>query len=231
MKKLLLTVLVILLAVLTYYAFAKGITLGDFKILSVTQIKEKNNDLDSKIEEVNKLIDTEYPSKMNNLKTASSKMSQAKKQYLDLTNISTNDQILKATLEESYTIELLWTKIGLHARKKGVNIKMEVVSSDTGTTGLNDLRFTVDGTYLSIINFIEALENDSVLNFRIKNFKLLPNSGSILQATFTVKNIAIQGNNSNQSVSGNTNNNNTNNNTNTNTNTPDKNSTNNNDKQ
>jgi len=202
MKKILLIVIIILLVILTYYALDKGVIIGKLNILSIAQIKDKNDSLDIKIEETNRIIDTEYPSKMSDLKNASSKLQRARKEYLDLTNLSSNDEILKATLEESYAIELLWTKIGNHARNKGVNIDMSVTSSDTGTKGLYDLKFTVNGTYLSIINFVEVLENDSILNFRIKNFKLVPDEGPILKATFTVKNIAIQGNTSNQSTSG-----------------------------
>lgn len=209
MKKILLITLIILLVILTYYSLDKGITIGKLNILSIAQIKEKNDSLDNQIEQTNKIIDTDYPNGMNKLKTASNKLQTAKKEYLDLTNLSTNDQILKATLEESYAIELLWTKIGNHARNKGVNIEMSVKSSDTGTKGLYDLQFTVNGTYLSIINFVEVLENDSVLNFRIKNFKLVPSQDSILKATFTVKNIAIEGNTSNQSTSTSTSINNT----------------------
>lgn len=201
MKKILLIVLIILLVILTYYSLDTGIVIGKLNVLSIMQIKDKNEELDRQIEKTNKTIDTEYPSAMSKLKTASSKLETAKKEYLDLTNLSTNDQILKATLEESYAIELLWTKIGNHARNKGVNINMSVTSSDTGTKGLYNLEFAVNGTYLSIINFVEVLENDSVLNFRIKNFKLVPNQGSILKATFTVKNIAIEGNTSKQAAS------------------------------
>lgn len=204
MKKILLITLIILLVILTYYSLDKGITIGKLNILSIAQIKEKNDSLDAQIEETNKVIDTEYPDKMSKLKTASNKLETAKQEYLDLTNLSTNDEILKATLEESYAIELLWTKVGNHARNKGVNINMSVTTSDTGTKGLYDLEFTVNGTYLSIINFVEVLENDSVLNFRIKNFKLVPSQGSILKATFTVKNIAIEGNTSNKTPSSST---------------------------
>lgn len=201
MKKILLILLIILLVILTYYSLSKGLKIGNLNVLSIMQIKDENEKLDAKIEETNKTIDTEYPDTMSKLKTASNKLQTAKQEYLDLTNLSTNEQILKATMEESYAIELLWTKVGNHARNKGVNIEMAVTSSDTGTRGLYDLDFTVNGSYLSIINFVEVLENDSVLNFRIKNFKLVPSQGSILKATFTVKNIAIEGNTSSQTTS------------------------------
>jgi len=201
MKKILLIVIIVLLCVLTYCALAQGITLGNFQILSISQIKEKNNDLDSKIEDTNKSIDTDYPNALASLKTASSKFETSKKEYINLSSLSTEEDIIKATMEESYDIGLLWTKIGNYARNKGTKVEMQVVSNTTaGVKGLYDLKFTVNGSYISIIRFVEAIENDSLLNFRIKNFKLLPGDGSILQATFTINNVSIQGNTSNQSV-------------------------------
>ena len=204
MKKILLTVIIILLVVLAWNSLAKGISIGSFSILSIENIKQESEKLDTKIEETNNLIDTEYPNKLSNLKTASNKLEQAKKDYLNLTSISTSEDIIKATMEESYDIGLLWTKVGTYARNKGVNVDMSVSSSNTsGISGLYNLNFTVKGSYLAIINFVEAVENDSILNFRIRNFKLLPNDGSILQATFTVSNIAIVGNTSNQNATSN----------------------------
>ena len=137
---------------------------------------------------------------MSNLKEASSQMIQAKDEYLKLTNISTDEQILKATRSESYSIEFLWATIGNHATAEGVNLKFEILSNDTGTQGVYNLGFTVDGNYVAIINFISAIENDSKLNFRVQNFKLVPYQQPVLRATFTVKNIGIEGNNSSQAV-------------------------------
>lgn len=201
MKKILLTVIIILLVVLAWNSLAKGISVGNFSILSIENMKQESEKLDTKIEETNNLIDTEYPNKLSSLKTASNKLEQAKKEYLNLTSISSSEDIIKATMEESYDIGLLWTKVGTYAKNKGVNVDMSVSSNNTsGISGLYNLNFTVKGSYLAIINFVESVENDSILNFRIRNFKLLPNDGSILQATFTVSNIAIVGNTSNQSV-------------------------------
>lgn len=200
MKKLLLIILIILLCVGVYFAIGKGIKIGEVQVLSMTQISEANSNLNAKIEEVNQLIDLEYPKKMSNLKEASSQMIQAKDEYLKLTNISTDEQILKATRSESYSIEFLWATIGNHATTEGVNLKFEILSNDTGTQGVYNLGFTVDGNYVAIINFISAIENDSKLNFRVQNFKLVPYQQPVLRATFTVKNIGIEGNNSSQAV-------------------------------
>lgn len=102
--------------------------------------------------------------------------------------------------KKSYAIEFLWTKIGTHAREEGVNLKFEITNSSTGANNVNDIKFTVDGSYIGITNFIYSLENDTDLSFTIENFKLLPYKGEILQATFTVRNIAIEGNTSQQST-------------------------------
>ena len=55
-----------------------------------------------------------------------------------------------------------------------------------------DLSFTVYGEYISILDFVSDIENDSELGFKIENFKLTPQSGTdILQATFDIKEVSI----------------------------------------
>ena len=218
MKKILLTILIILLAILAYFAIANGIKIGDFQIFSVAQIQEKNEHLDKNIETLNGLITKSFPQKMQEIKQATENLQTAKKTYLDKTTSYTDEQILAATQEEQYDIEFLWTTVGGHATEKGVNIRMEIVNGDTA--GISDLNFTVQGSYIAITDFIYAVEEDVNLNFRVKNFKMVPNAGDILQATFKVKNVKIIGNTStatvNQTTTTQTSTSNTNN-TNTNT--------------
>ncbi len=218
MKKILLTILIILLGVLAYFAIANGIKIGDFQIFSVSQIQEKNENLDKNIETLNSLITKSFPQKMQEIKQATNDLQTAKKTYLDKTTSYTDEQILAATQEEQYDIEFLWTTVGGHATDKGVNIRMEIVNGDTA--GISDLNFTVQGSYIAITDFIYAVEEDEDLNFRVKNFKMVPNAGEILQATFKVKNVKIVGNTSTATVNQTTTTNNTNNaNTNTTTDT------------
>ena len=201
MRKILLILIIVLLLILGYTSLTKGIEIGLFKVLSIGQIDNENKKLDSDIEKINTLKDIDYPKKISELKTASDNMEKAKSEYLEYTNLSSDEVILSAMQEKSYTIEFLWTQIGNHATKQGVNLKLEITSSSTGANNVNDLKFTVEGSYIGITNFIYAIENDTELNFRIQNFKLLPYQDTILQATFTVSNIAIQGNTSSQNVS------------------------------
>lgn len=200
MRKILMTLIIVLLGVLSYFVLTSGIEIGNFKISSIKQIEEQSKNLNAKIEEINTLIDVEYPNKIGQLKTASNNMENAKKEYLKYTNLSSDKEIIEAMQNKSYTIEFLWTKLGLHARKEGVNLSFEIASSSVGANTVNDIKFTLEGSYIAITNFIYAIENDADLNFRIENFKLLPHENEILQATFTVRNIAIEGNTSTQTV-------------------------------
>ncbi len=200
MKKILLIIMIILLIVAVYFVLSTGIGIGNIHILGIKQIMEANENLDKKIQELNQAIDVSYPQKMEDLKTASRTFKEAKDEYINLTSVSSDQEILDAMKQESYTIEYLWARIGNHAKKQGVNIEFQIVSNDTGLQGIYNLNFTVDGSYIAITNFISAIENDGELNFRIQGFALNPNQGNVLRSTFTVKNVAIQGNTSTQTV-------------------------------
>lgn len=204
MRKVLIIVIILLLVALGYTMSFKGLEIGNFEIWSVKELSESSKNIDSKIEEINSLIDVQYPKKISDLKSASNSLRSAREEYLNYTNLSSDEQILKAMQEESYSIEFLWTKIGNHATSEGVNLKFEIASSSTGGNNVNDINFTVEGTYIGITNFIYAIENDQELNFRIQNFKLLPNDGNVLKGTFVVRNIAIQGNTSSQQTTNST---------------------------
>lgn len=200
MRKVLIIIVTILLLVLAYFALTNGYEVFGLKILSIKQIEEENTKLKSEIEDINTLIDVEYPKKIAELKTTSNKLETEKEEYLKYTNMSTDEEILQAMQKKSYTIEFLWTKIGVHAKEEGVNLKFEITSSSSGANNVNDLKFTVDGSYIGITNYIYSLENDTDLNFVIESFKLVPYQNEILQATFTVRNITIEGNTSSESV-------------------------------
>ena len=71
---------------------------------------------------------------------------------------------------------------------------MTVNESSMGVSGLYDLSFVATGKYVSISEFIAAIENDSSLNFKIENTKIMPFEGNTenLQATFQVTGISIR---------------------------------------
>lgn len=197
MRKILMIVIMILLLVIGFVTMRVGIEMGSFRVLSISQINEQNKQLEAKIEEVNNLNEAEFPKKLTDLKNASKNLEEAKKEYLKYTSLSSNDEILAAMQQKKYRIESLWVKLGTHARKEGVTLEFKIVSSSIGAKSANDINFTVNGSYVAIINFVYAIENDIDLNFKIENFKLVPSSTGengdlILKATFNVRNVSIE---------------------------------------
>ena len=183
MRKILIGILTILLIVMAVLVITKGLTIGNFKILSVKQIIEDNDKLTSEISQTEKLIRSDYPAKLEDLDSNVSNLLVAKEEYQDLADVSTKSEINKATTVETYTVEFLWTRLGRHATAEGVYL------SYTPTN--NSIKFTVSGDYIPILSFVSAIENDSKLGFRIENFKLIP-GGNNLQATFETRNINIK---------------------------------------
>ncbi len=124
---------------------------------------------------------------------------------------------------QEYKVETLWVKLGTYATTEGTILQMDIKNSSTGGEGRYDLNFTVNGSYIAITDFISDIENDSMLGFKIEEFKIRQDSSDTdLVSTFVCKNIAIQDvqettNSSGQTDDNNTNSNSTNtNNTNTN---------------
>ena len=72
-------------------------------------------------------------------------------------------------------------------------MQMDVIKGNSSIQDMYNLKFTATGSYISITDFISAIENDSTLGFKIEEFKMNPSSsGSDLQATFVCKDIAIK---------------------------------------
>jgi len=193
MKKILIGILIILLVVMGYFAIFKGISLGNFSILSVEQIQKENDNLTQEIAQTETLMYSTYTTKTEELERSVSSLLTAKDEYLDLTHVSTEGEISKASQEEIYKIEYLWTRIGSHATAEGVILKLDISAGTTGEDDVKNLAFTVTGNYIAVINFVTAIEDDSELGFRIENFKILPGSSTDgRQATFTVRNVRIK---------------------------------------
>lgn len=197
MRKFVTILLIVALGLIIYFATMEGIEIGDFKIYSVSQLSTKNAELDAQIEELNVLTNSTYPKNVSELNGQIKTLLAEKQKYLDLANLSSDSEIQDAAKEESYSIDYLWARVGNHATQEGVNLKMERQAA--GIEGLSNLNFTINGSYVAIINFISSLEKDSQLNFRIENFNVTATetstsaaTSSKLQGSFVVRNIAIK---------------------------------------
>ncbi len=201
MRKVLISILLILLIVLAYFTIFQGISIGTFKVLSTNDIIKLNDDLTVKIGEANKKIKTDLQSKRSELNENINILLDNKESYYNLANVSTESEITEASTEQVYSIEYLWVRVGRHARSEGVNMKMDVLAGDTGDASVKNINFTAVGKYMAIMNFVSALEDDSELGFRIEDFHLVPAEDEInLQATFSVTGIRTRVENTTVSV-------------------------------
>lgn len=208
MRKLLISILLILVIIFTILCINNGINIGPLHVLGISEIQGINNELTKKINEAEQTTN-EYTNKLSTLQKDISKLVQAKEKCLEKINVSTDSQVKDATQTKNYTIEYLWSTIGNHATKEGVTIKMDVNAGSIANSDYKNLQFTATGNYLSITNFIADLENDSTLEFTIDNFSMTKD-----QCTFTVKDVKIQQEETtvkNDNVSNNTTDNTTNN--------------------
>lgn len=190
MKKLLILILIGLLLALSIFIVLQGVSIGSIKILGIRQIQDKSADLDTKIQEAARLVEKTYEQAVSDVNTNAKKLEEEKKNYEDMTTISEDSDVEAANQLERYEIETLWVRLGNHATTQGVVMQMDVLPSTSGAADTYNLRFTATGSYISITDFISAIENDSTLGFKIEEFKMQP-SGTDLQATFVCKDIAI----------------------------------------
>ena len=211
MKKLLILILIALLLILCGFIVIQGVQVGNVGILGIKGIQAKNAEVEEKVQQANRLAQKDYQSAIEEVKQNSDAYETAKKDYEDKVTINEGGEVEE--LSKPYDIETLWVRLGNHATSQGVVMQMNVGNSTGGAEGTYDLDFTVAGSYISITDFVSAIENDSTLGFKIEEFKLVP-SGSDLQATFTCKDISINKDELNENVVMTTNETNTQNNTN-----------------
>ena len=204
MKKLLILILIALLLALAFIVGMNGVNIGSIQILGIQGIQNKSAELDEKIQEAGKLAQKDFKQAVNDVESTAKELESKKEEYINLLPENLEDGTQTLPTLKRYEIETLWVKIGNHATSEGTTIKMDVVQGGTGidaeTQSLSqsdysyyDLKFTVNGSYISITDFISDIENDDELGFKIEEFKLVPSSSGIdLQATFICRDILIK---------------------------------------
>ena len=195
MKKLLISVIIALILILTGVTIVNGIEIGPIKILGISDIKKENNKLDDKVKQATRLTSTDYQKKLDDLNDAIKQLENQKSNYEDMVDVSTDSQVEAANQTYNNTIDFLFVRIENHAKSEGVTMKMEVTRSSTGVNNVYNLNFTATGSYTGIEEFITGIEDDSKLGFKIEDFSMVASSesGDQLEATFVCKDITIQG--------------------------------------
>ena len=186
MRKILFIILIILLLICTGFIIINGFKLGNFQIWGIKAIKTQNEIIDNKNKELSNLVSITYPASLKELESSSETLASTKQEYENKAVLISNSSYYMQT--EKYEIEFLWTKLGNYAQDNNVQIKIDVVNSNTSR--LYDLNFTIVGEYVDITDFIYDIENDSKLGFKIEDFHMSAN-GDGVQGTFACKEIGI----------------------------------------
>ncbi len=193
MKKLLILILIALLLALAGIVAINGVEIGKLEILGIKEIQSRSVELDEKIQEASKLAQKDFGQAVKDVENNSKQLQETKQEYEEMTAVSSTNDIESVAQLETYEIETLWVKLGNHATNEGATMKMDVTKGSNNTQNTYNLNFTVNGSYISITDFISDIENDETLGFKIEEFKMLPSgSDSNLQATFVCKDIAIK---------------------------------------
>lgn len=183
------TLLMILISIiLIIYIGTHGVKIGNFEILSIQKLIEKNDELDGKITEATDLATITYQENIQNLEETYGKYKTKKQKYEELAG-TINNKGNKIYETKQYDIGYLWRILGNYARKRNVNLGIQVQKNNNGNSSYN-INFTVKGKYVNISQFITDIENNSDLYFRIYNFQI-SGSGEIITSTFTVRNISL----------------------------------------
>ena len=209
MKKLLISILIALLLILSIFIAVNGLNVGKIEVLGIRGINQKNSELDHKIQQATQLSTIDYQKAVDEVEENSKKLTEEKKNYEDMALLNTDSEGQATAQLQKYEVEALWVKLGNHATSEGATMKMDIVRGSSTSENMYDLNFTVNGSYISIIDFISDIENDSTLGFKIENFHM-SGSGDSLQATFVCKEISIIDVNESQVDTGTNNNNTTN---------------------
>lgn len=208
MKKILISVIIVLLLILSSFALAKGI--GFLKIKSINDIKTASSKLDGDFNEANELSNKTYPEEVEGLEEAIKKLKISKQEF-ENKNLYNNEKVSLGTVEvKTYKIHYLWTILGNYRKDRGVQ-SLNLDLKSTGAQDVYDLEFTLLGSYTSITDFLYDIENDEELNFDIKNFTI---SSEITDSSNRNSNTQSEDQNKVLGNTTNTNNNNSDNNTN-----------------
>lgn len=189
MKNKIISIIFLLLIVLLIITIFNGIKIGNFQILSISELKLKNNKLNETIESASELTAIEYPKTIDTLEETYEKYNIQKQKYEELSGFTNGDEKNKQIYEtKQYDIGYLWKIVGKYATSHNITIGMDV--KKTSGQNLYDLYFNVSGQYVNISEFIKDIENNSDLYFRIYNFKMSGASETV-SASFVVKDVNI----------------------------------------
>lgn len=208
MKSMLELVFNLLVVALIIFIVIYGLEIGPINIMSVSALKEYNEKMINDLDYSNRLISEGYQATIKQLEGAATELSMKKAEYEEATKGATEEEIREASIDQEYSVEYLWSKLGNYATKNNLNLKLSI--EPTGVENINNLSIKILGDYAGMTEFIERIENDDNLDFKVAKFKMNVEKEQkfkcidkltmntyeydikVLAATFTVENIRIK---------------------------------------
>lgn len=200
MRKIIIGLLILVACVFSFYLYSYGFS----GISSMSALQAQKEDYDSKVALMEKDKES-YENTLKNLRTVLADFSTAKDLYNQVSQYVSTEKQEQAAYGDYYDLEYLWTIIGTHAVRNGVDLGLICTTSATPSENDDyiyaDLNFTVEGEYKPISDFIEDCEDDDGLEFSISHFKLVPyepkdaeeeeTKANYVVATFIVKDVPL----------------------------------------
>ena len=174
MKKILISILLILSALLAYFAVIKHISFLSWRSSNFIDIKNEKMNLDSQINVAKQINNQEYLSSVEGLETSIDEYKKTKLKYEAKTANVSDDTEIGIVKIKNYKIERIWVILQNYAKKEKIELELNLL--DTTTPNVYDLDVTLLGDYIGITDFLYDIENDDTLGFKITNFKLLPST-------------------------------------------------------
>lgn len=174
MRKVLISILGVLLIILIYFIVLKDINIFNWENKNINDIKELNKEMNKQIDIAKQLNNQQYPDNIEILEKSIKELKNSKEKYESKLKYISNDTQLGVVKVKEYKIERLWIALELYAKEENVELKLDIL--ETKNEDVYDLNVTVVGSYIGITDFIYDIEKDDTLGFRILDFKLTPNT-------------------------------------------------------
>lgn len=196
MKKVLISILVVLLIIAVYFIGFKNISIAKWKSKSVKDIKNLNEELDSDIDEAKTLNNQKFPEAISKVEESIESLQKTKQRYETKASYIEGENVELGTVSvKKYKIERLWIALGNYAKKEGVTLQLDITSATK--EDMYDLNITIFGEYIGITDFLYDIEKDDTLGFKIVGFKLTPSTETTSSTSTTSSSTSNTSNQSN----------------------------------
>ena len=142
--------------------------------------------MDNHLNDLNNLNTARLNEAVDNVRIEKTNYEAKKNEYDTLALSASESEIAEANKIERYLLDYLWIRVGNYANDNAVKFKM---TPDEQTATLS---FDITGSYVSVINFIYDIQNDTELNFKVDGIVVEGGSSdSIVKANFVVKDVNV----------------------------------------